>query len=496
MKEFSVSEIFESLLPKITELYSEYKYLNMSFKEFTDFIIQEIRIYHKYYDEESFNEFIITEIRKILDKKTRELLNNKETMLSTICNYCNNLSVLDIYDDNFEELKKLSNFLEKNDVSLDIDLMINVLINNECIYNLVKEIVEHNLLNIQEGKLEYLFNKGAMSLIINAYCLLNEIEISGYNALESYDEKYYTDSLKTYLYDISQRALLSKEEEIEYAKKVQEGDVETKNKFIECNLRLVVSIAKKYYPKGMQLLDLIQEGNIGLMTAVERFNPDLGIRFSTYAKHWIRREITNAIALNLSPVKLNYPMIEKMRNYKKKLNEYLKTIDHTPNIYELSEKLKIPIQEIEQYQNLIATPPSLNAPIGVESDSEFGDLIEMDAEPMEEEFYQEDLLKDIHKAFIKANLSKREEEILTYRLGLGGIKTKTIIELAEMYNVSHQRINQIELAALNRIKKSREAIEILSRYSFNPKEDYERLKENFKKKKNKPYYKTKQKVKK
>lgn len=491
MNEINVKKILESMLPDLYDIYGEYKYLNMTLNDFMEFIIKEIRINMPYCDDESFKEFIISEIRKILDKKTKELLKDDKTMLNTIYDYCNTLNVFNNYDDNLEELKKLCNLLEINDVSLDIDLILNILNNNQIVYDLVKEIVDHNLLNIQEGKVEYLFNKGVLTSLINAYCMLNEIEIAGYNSDNSYDENYYTNSLKTYLFDISQRSLLTKEEEIEYARKVQAGDIDAKNKFIESNLRLVVSIAKNYYSNKVQFLDLIQEGNIGLMTAIEKFNPELDIRLSTYAKFWIKREITRAIDTAKLPVKVASPMQEKIRIYKKKLREVLKTIDHTPTIYELSELLKIPIQDIEQYQSLISLPISLNEPIGTEDECELGNIIAKEDVDFDKNIFKENMLDDIYQALEFANLTERERTILIYRYGLGGVKIKTYSELANIYNVSHQRIKEIEVISLDKIKKSEKAVQLLAEYSYNPKQDYKKL-EHFYKKKEKAYYKIKQ----
>ena len=489
MKEFGVEKIYKSLKDDLDKLYSEYYYLELSEEEFDDLVINEIRLSNNYYEEDGYREYIINIVKRVLNKKTKMLLKSDNGLITTINSFCNYLTISNNYEDDLDELKKLCSFLENNDISINIDLCLEIL-SNYSINEIVKNIVERNIKSIQENKVEYIFHSESISSFVSAYCILNNIETYGYNEGASFNENYYTDSLKTYLYDISQSPLLTKEEEVELANRVQSGDKEAKKEFILHNLRLVVSIAKRYYIREIPFLDLIQEGNLGLMTAIEKYNPVLGVRFSSYATYWIKQAISRAVLSRSSPIKISYQMYGKLRTYRKKLNEVLTSFDYTPTIYELSEKMNLPVKQIEEYNFLLEKSVSLNSLVGEEEDTELGDFISNNEETPDEIIIEDNLKKDIDLAFEKARLTEREKLILKYRYGLDNIKTETLLNIGKMFNITHERVRQIELSALAKIRKSEEAVRILSEYSFNPEKDYKNLECFYHKKQRKyrPYY--------
>lgn len=493
MKEFNEEMVYKSLKDVFDKIYLEYQFLNLNEDDFYNLIINEIRISIDDYGDDTYVDYLVKNIKKALNKKVKLLLDDDNNMIGVINRYCNYLTVSNEYIDNLFELKKLCIFLDNNDISVNIDLCLEIL-NNDKVNGIVQSVVEKNIKNIQENKGEYVFHDEIILSFIEAYCLLNDIEISGYNDEKSFNKNYYTDSLKTYLYDISQESLLSKDEEIELAYRVRKGDKNAKKEFIIHNLRLVVSIAKNYYVKDIPFLDLIQEGNIGLMLAIDKYNPNLDVRFSTYATYWIKQSISRAILSKSSPIKVSYSMYEKIKQYQKKLNKVLKSFDYTPTIYEISEKMNLTIKEIEEFEFLSRKAVSLNTLVG-EEDVELGELIPNNELSVEDCLFENDLENNVQIALNKAKLTEREKMIIKCRYGLDNLKPETLLNIGKMFNITHERVRQIELSALAKIRKSEEAVRILSEYSFNPEKDYKNLECFYHKKQRKyqPYYMIKKK---
>ena len=257
--------------------------------------------------------------------------------------------------------------------------------------------------------------------------------------------------IKMYLREIGQVPLLSHEEEVEYAKRAFEGDEEASKILIEANLRLVVSIAKKHTNRGLKLLDLIQEGNIGLMKAVEKFEYTKGYKFSTYATWWIRQAITRAIADQGRTIRIPVHMIETINKIKKESRIYLQETgkDASPEI--LAERLGMEVDKIKAIQEMNQEPISLETPVGSEEDSELGDFVEDQKTTSPYEATNRAILREELDAVLKT-LSPREEKVLRYRYGLDDSSPKTLEEVGKIFNVTRERIRQIEVKALRKLR--------------------------------------------
>ena len=278
-----------------------------------------------------------------------------------------------------------------------------------------------------------------------------EDELSNEDLFSITGDTEVDEPIKMYLREIGQIPLLSHEEELAYAKKALEGDDFAQQQLIEANLRLVVSIAKKHTNRGLKLLDLIQEGNIGLMKAVEKFEYSKGYKFSTYATWWIRQAITRAIADQGRTIRIPVHMIETINKIKKEARIYLQETgkDATPEV--LAERLNMEVEKIKAIQEMNQDPISLETPVGSEEDSELGDFVEDNKMLNPYELTNRTLLREQLNDVLKT-LSSREEQVLRYRYGLDDGSPKTLEEVGKIFKVTRERIRQIEVKALRKLR--------------------------------------------
>ena len=257
--------------------------------------------------------------------------------------------------------------------------------------------------------------------------------------------------IKMYLREIGQVPLLSYEEEFEVSKKAAEGDEFAKQQLVEANLRLVVSIAKKHTNRGLKLLDLIQEGNMGLMKAVEKFEYQKGFKFSTYATWWIRQAITRAIADQGRTIRIPVHMIETINKIKKESRIYLQETGKEPTPEVLAKRLDMEIEKIKAIMEMNQDPISLETPVGSEEDSELGDFVMDDKVLSPYEQANRNLLKEQLSEVLKT-LSEREEKVLRFRYGLDDGCPRTLEEVGKIFKVTRERIRQIEVKALRKLR--------------------------------------------
>lgn len=260
------------------------------------------------------------------------------------------------------------------------------------------------------------------------------------------------DPVKMYLKEIGRVELLNPEDEPEIARRIQNGDEEGKRILIAANLRLVVSIAKKYVGRGMLFLDLIQEGNMGLVKAVEKFDYTKGFKFSTYATWWIRQAITRAIADQARTIRIPVHMVETINKLTRIQRQLVQDLGRDPTAEEIAEKMEgISPEKVREIQKIALEPVSLETPIGEEDDSHLGDFIE-DKEAMSpDEYANNQLLKDEINMVLQG-LTEREEKVLRLRFGLYDGRTRTLEEVGKEFNVTRERIRQIEAKALRKLK--------------------------------------------
>ncbi|MBR2874936.1 MAG: RNA polymerase sigma factor RpoD [Clostridia bacterium] len=259
------------------------------------------------------------------------------------------------------------------------------------------------------------------------------------------------DPVKMYLKDIGKIPLLSSEEEVEIAKRMLDGDEEARKTLTNANLRLVVSIGKRYVGRGLQLLDLIQEGNLGLMKAVEKFDYSKGFKFSTYATWWIRQAISRAIADQARTIRLPVHVSETLNRQKKITRELLQELGREPTVLEIAERLGVSPEKVLENQKIALDPVSLETPVGEEDDSHLGDFIE-DEQVMSPESRIENNALKRQFAEVLATLTPREEKVIRLRYGLDDEKPKTLEEVGRIFNVTRERIRQIEAKALRKLR--------------------------------------------
>ena len=259
------------------------------------------------------------------------------------------------------------------------------------------------------------------------------------------------DPVKIYLKEIGRVPLLTPDEERDLANRIINGDVDAKKRLSEANLRLVVSIAKRYLGRGMQFLDLIQEGNLGLIKAVEKFDCSKGFKFSTYATWWIRQAITRAIADQARTIRIPVHMVETINKVKKVSSQLLHQNGHEPTAEEIAEVINMPTDKVREIMRVAQEPVSLETPIGEEEDSHLGDFIPDDDAPAPQDAASHTLLKE-QLAEVLGTLTPREERVLKLRFGLEDGRSRTLEEVGEVFNVTRERIRQIEAKALRKLR--------------------------------------------
>ena len=259
------------------------------------------------------------------------------------------------------------------------------------------------------------------------------------------------DPVKIYLKEIGRVPLLTPDEELDLAIRISDGDVAAKKRLSEANLRLVVSIAKRYLGRGMQFLDLIQEGNLGLIKAVEKFDYTKGFKFSTYATWWIRQAITRAIADQARTIRIPVHMVETINKVKKVSSQLLHQNGHEPTAEEIADVLGMPTDKVRDIMRVAQEPVSLETPIGEEEDSHLGDFIPDDDAPAPQDAASHTLLRE-QLSEVLATLTPREERVLRLRFGLEDGRSRTLEEVGEKFNVTRERIRQIEAKALRKLR--------------------------------------------
>ncbi len=284
---------------------------------------------------------------------------------------------------------------------------------------------------------------------------LNDVEeVTAEELTELYDSFASDDPVRMYLKEIGRYALLTPEEEVELAERMQAGDEDAKRRMIEANLRLVVAIAKRYSGRGLQFLDLIQEGNLGLMKAVDKFDHTKGYKFSTYATWWIRQSITRAIADQARTIRIPVHMVETINKVIRTSRELLQKLGHDPSADEIAEELNMPVEKVREILKIAQEPVSLETPIGEEEDSHLGDFIPAEEASDPADLASAVLMKEqIQKAL--NTLTPREKRVLELRYGLKDGRSRTLEEVGQEFHVTRERIRQIESKALRKLRNPR-----------------------------------------
>ena len=279
--------------------------------------------------------------------------------------------------------------------------------------------------------------------------LVDEVEADNFEDIEK--TMSIDDPVRMYLKEIGKVPLLSADEELELAKRMETGDDAAKQRLCEANLRLVVSIAKRYVGRGMQFLDLIQEGNLGLIKAVDKFDWRKGFKFSTYATWWIRQAITRSIADQARTIRIPVHMVETINKQIRVTRQLLQELGRDPSPEEIAKEMDMPVEKVREISKIAQEPVSLETPIGEEEDSHLGDFIPDEDVPSPADAAAFSMLKDQLNEVL-ATLTDREQEVLRLRFGLDDGRQRTLEEVGQQFNVTRERIRQIEAKALRKLR--------------------------------------------
>ena len=317
-------------------------------------------------------------------------------------------------------------------------------IDSDALDNLYNKLVENNIEVVAEadvdsssGKARIKPKEEAEEIILNDEDITKDININ--------------DPVRMYLKEIGRISLLSSTEEMEISRRVADGDEEAKRILAESNLRLVVSIAKRYVGRGLLFLDLIQEGNIGLMKAVEKFDYDKGYKFSTYATWWIRQAITRALADQARTIRVPVHMVETINKMSRVQRQLTLELNREPSEEEIAKKMGVGVEKVREVLKISQEPVSLETPIGEEEDSHLGDFLKDESSLSPEEYTENEILKEEIKEVLMS-LQAREQEVLELRFGLIDGTCHTLEEVGKKFNVTRERIRQIEAKALRKLR--------------------------------------------
>lgn len=479
-QQLDIEEIYKQLLPTINKIFKKFEYIGIKKNTYYELAMEEIKKSKKYFEGNTdYSGYIERKICIKLFEIAKVKISNPQTSLEFLNNYINQtFNKVDDYDEAIKCFKKLNTLFNEYSFIPELDFLVDLITINSIFDKIVKIITNEHYELVIAGKLENIFNNNILILTIEAYCISKNIEIKQTIDNDTYDSnnEAIADSVKTYLKEINKIPVLTAEQEWELAEKVAKGDKRAKDLFIESNLRLVVSIAKKYQNRGLSLLDLIQEGNLGLIEAVDKYDVAKGYRFSTYATWWIRQNITRAIDDKGRNIRIPVNLQKRIRLYKETVANLELELNRQPTINEIAQKMNLSIPETAKLYNLQKDTVSINALIGDNEDKELEDFIPAIEETPEDIVISDALQYQVRKLLDDCNLKEREKEILMLRYGFHNKEPMSLEQIGQKYNLSRERVRQIEAKALMKIRKSNK-IKTLSIYMSHPDESLENIEE-------------------
>lgn len=458
---------------EIKELFNAYSFLGLSKDQFEKLVKSLFSEISSYQENGVVDEFSINRLKLYLDAYVRSFLEDSQNIYPILSRFINkNLSIKSNWRDNIKEVEKLSMFIEKYDLPIDVELFAEFIKDNSQFAVIFQQIIQENLTLIKYRGLNALSKNVVICMLLRFYCELHSIEF--------YNDEYYNlpinpledapmlSSVRMYLNEIPDE-LLTAVEERELIMKKAAGDMAARDTLIRYNLRLVVSIAKKYVGRGLDLLDLIQEGNMGLIRAVDMFDYKRENRFSTYATHWINSFIQRAIQEKSRNVRIPVSMLEKIAKYNRALENLTMQLHRYPSKEEIARELDIDIRKLEDLICYMQDEYSLNYSFN-DSEDEMGLLIPSDEMQLEDLYEERQMPRKIQMLFNGANLTNLQVEILKLRYGFYGGKMRTYPEIAKILGTSKQAVQQCAARAIQTLQSSAYAQGIVNA-------DYEQVKE-------------------
>ncbi len=462
IKNNNPSVIYNEIFPSISSLQENYNFLELDFFEVS---INEIKKSIDSYDGKiKYVEYIKKQIKKSIDEFVIKELNTNPINIITcfIKKYFSNSTDFKCCVDSFN---KLNIFFKNYDYCFNIDIFIELLKSSDSFKNsldiIYKYFKEHYP---NKSYSDFFYDNEVLVSLLETIDLINDFD----NQIDSdISNDYCPDSVKIYLNEISKYPLLTVDEEKDLANKISNGDLSAKNRFIECNLRLVVSVAKRYVGRGLSFQDLIQEGNLGLMKAVDMYDVSRGFKFSTYATWWIRQTISRAIYDKSKSVRYPVHVQEKINKFRSIVTLLESELFRKPTEGEIAERMGVSISTVRSLQTFCLDTASLNSVISDDGDTEFGDFVPSKAASPDDLVLSSMLNQEIMNLFKKCKLKENEIVVLTLRFGLDGYGPRSLEEVGSQLNVTRERIRQIEKRALDKIRHHR-CVDDFAVYMSNP----------------------------
>lgn len=456
INKLSIDDIYNNLSPLFNKTYKKFSFVSMTEEEYALIVRKAILESISAFDGSGdYKKNILRRISKNILTKIQEDINNPSKAFNIINGYINQEFSKNIdYDNAINSFNKLESFLELCDFILSTDIIEKLVSENTLIMKLLNAIFEMDKDEIVNGKFDESYSELIVSFI-EIYCKKNNIKIKEVELkYEDFGAFASQDSTSIYLKEIQNYGRYSKEEELEIITRIKNGDIKARNEFLEHNLRLVVSVAKKYQGRNIPLIDLIQEGNIGLMKALDEFDINKGCKFSTYATNWIIAFITRYIADKSRNIRLPVNFYYEINNFRKIKSRLERELGREPTVLELARKTGKGKDTILRYFAYLNDTKSLDDKVGEKENTDFSYFIPSKDESLEKSAIKNDLSIRMSELLEKCNLNKKEIDVLSSRYGLNGRDVLTLEELGSKYGVTRERIRQIEARALKKIRNS------------------------------------------